>query len=92
MEFITKLPRKAKGFDAIWDIVDRLTKSSHFLAIQESSSVERLANIYVRAIVSHHVVPVSIVSDHDERFIYRFWQKFYEELGMRLLFSTTYHP
>ena len=68
MDFITRLPRTAKGFDAIWVIVDRLTKSAHFLAIRESSSAEKLANVYVREIIARHGVPVSIVSDRDVRF------------------------
>ena len=92
MDFITKLPRTARGVDAIWVIVDRLTKSAHFLAISESSSAERLAELYVREVVSRHGVPMSIVSDRDVRFTSRFWKKFHEELGTRLHFSTAYHP
>ena len=72
MDFITKLPRTAKGFDAIWVVVDRLTKSAHFLAIRESSSAEKLADMYVREIVARHGVPVSIVSDHDVQFTSHF--------------------
>ena len=52
MDFMTKLPRTARGVDAIWVIVDRLTKSTHFLAISESSSTKRLVEIYVREVVS----------------------------------------
>ena len=92
MDFITKLPKTARGVDAIWVIVDRLTKSAHFLAISESSSAEKLAEIYVREVVSRHGVPISIVSDRDVRFTSRFWKKFHEELGTRLHFSTAYHP
>ena len=92
MDFITKLPRTARGVDAIWVIVDRLTKSAHFLAISESSSAEKLAEIYVREVVSRHGAPISIVSDRDVRFTSRFWKKFHEELGTKLHFSTAYHP
>ena len=92
MDFITNLPKTARGFDAIWVIVDRLTKSAHFLAIRESSSAEKLADMYVHKIVARHGVPVSIVSDRDVRFTSRFWQKFHEELGTRLHFSTVFHP
>ena len=91
MDFITKLPRTAKGFDSIWVIVDRLTKSAHFLAIRESSSAEKLADVYVHEIVARHGVPVSIFSDRDVRFTSHFWKKFHEELGTRLHFSTTFH-
>ena len=60
MDFITKLPRTAKGFDAIWVIVDRLTKSVHLLVIRESSSAEKLPEMYIREIVARHGVSVSI--------------------------------
>ena len=92
MDFITKLPRTNRGADTIWVIVDRLTKSAHFIAIKESSSAEKLAEIFVRQIVSLHGIPVSIISDRDTRFTSRFWQKFQEELGTRLHFSTAFHP
>lgn len=72
--------------------MDRLTKSAHFLAISESSYAERLAELYVREVVSRHGIPISIVSDRDVCFTSRFWKKFHEELGTRLHFSTAYHP
>ena len=68
MDFITKLPRTARGVDSIWVIVDRLTKSAHFIPIQESISAEKLADIYIREIVARHGVPVSVISDRDVRF------------------------
>ncbi|KAK1422205.1 hypothetical protein QVD17_25165 [Tagetes erecta] len=92
MDLITKLPRTVKGYDTIWVVVDRLTKSAHFLPIREAYSSERMAEVYIREIVSRHGVPVTIVSDRDTRFTSRFWRKFQEELGTRLLISTAYHP
>jgi hypothetical protein len=92
MDLITKLPKTPRGFDAIWVIVDRLTKSAHFLPIQESSSAEKLAEIFVREIVRLHGVPVSIVSDRDTRFTSRFWERFQVEMGTKLHFSTAFHP
>ncbi|KAJ9538155.1 hypothetical protein OSB04_030888, partial [Centaurea solstitialis] len=92
MDLITKLPKTPRGFDAIWVIVDRLTKSAHFLPIQESSSADKLADIFVREIVRLHGVPVSIVSDRDTRFTSRFWERFQKEMGTNLHFSTTFHP
>ncbi|GJV59083.1 putative nucleotidyltransferase, ribonuclease H [Tanacetum coccineum] len=65
MDFITKLPRSKSGHDTIWVIVDRLTKSAHFLAIREDYSTEKLAKIYVDEIVARHGVPVSIILDRD---------------------------
>ena len=92
MDFITKFPMTERGFDAIWVMLDRLNKSSHFLAVQESSFFENLVEVYIREIVARHGVPVSIVSDCDVRFTSCFLQKFHEELGTRLHFSTAYHP
>ncbi|GJY83187.1 putative reverse transcriptase domain-containing protein [Tanacetum coccineum] len=92
MDFITKLPRTRSGHDAIWVVVDRLTKLAHFLAIRKDYSTEKLARLYTDEIVTRHGVPVSIISDRDARFTSRLWQKFQKALGMRLNMSTAYHP
>ncbi|GJS27226.1 putative reverse transcriptase domain-containing protein [Tanacetum coccineum] len=68
MDFITKLPRTRNGHDAIWVVVDRLTKSAHFLAIHEDYSTGKLARLYTDEIVTCHGMPVSIISDRDARY------------------------
>ncbi|XP_071939145.1 uncharacterized protein [Coffea arabica] len=65
MDFVTGLPRSQKGFDAIWVIVDRLTKSAHFLPVSMSFSLEKLVKLYTEEILRLHGIPVSIVSDRD---------------------------
>ncbi|GKF99280.1 putative reverse transcriptase domain-containing protein [Tanacetum coccineum] len=92
MDFITKLPRTRSGHDAIWVMVDRLTKSAHFIAIREDFSTEKLAKVYLDKIVARHGFPVSIISDRDARFTLRLWQTFQKALGTRLDMSTAYHP
>ncbi|KAI3744715.1 hypothetical protein L1987_57806 [Smallanthus sonchifolius] len=92
MDFITKLPRTSSGHDSIWVIIDRLTKSAHFLPIREDYRVEKLARIYIDEIVSHHGIPLNIISDRDSRFTSRFWQSLQSALGTRLDLSTAYHP
>ncbi|XP_071921808.1 uncharacterized protein [Coffea arabica] len=92
MDFVTGLPKRQKGFDAIWVIVDRLTKSAHFLPVSMSFPLEKLVKLYTEEIMRLHGIPVSIVSDRDPRFISRFWQKFHESLGTKLKLSTAYHP
>ncbi|GJZ97939.1 putative reverse transcriptase domain-containing protein [Tanacetum coccineum] len=67
-DFIMKLPRMKSGHDTIWVIVDRLTKSAHFLATYEDYSMEKLARLYIDEIFARHGVPVSIISDRDGRF------------------------
>jgi transposase InsO family protein len=92
MYLLTKLPRTTQGYHAIWVVVDRLTKSTHFILIRESHSSEKMVDVYINEIVSRHEVPVSIVSDRDTRFTSRFWQCFQEQMGTKLLLSTAYHP
>ncbi|KAJ9542437.1 hypothetical protein OSB04_028943 [Centaurea solstitialis] len=92
MDFVTKLPKTKKGHDTIWVIVDRLTKSAHFLPIKETYSIDKLAQLYVGEIVMRHGVPISIISDRDSRFTSRFWQSLQAALGTRVDLSTAYHP
>ncbi|GJW57612.1 putative reverse transcriptase domain-containing protein [Tanacetum coccineum] len=92
MDFVTKLPRTSSGYDTIWVIVDRLTKSAHFLPMREDYKMDRLARLYLNEIVARHGVPISIISDRDSRFTSRFWQSMQEALGTRLDMSTAYHP
>nr|GEV61055.1 retrotransposon protein, putative, Ty3-gypsy subclass [Tanacetum cinerariifolium] len=92
MDFITKLPRTAVGFDTIWVIVDCLIESAHFLPMKESDSTKRLARLYLREIVSRHGVPLLIISDHDSYFTLRFWQSLQKALGTQLDLRTACHP
>ncbi|GJR25238.1 putative reverse transcriptase domain-containing protein [Tanacetum coccineum] len=92
MDFITRLPRTSSGHDAIWVIVDRLTKSAHFLAVREDYQMERFARLYISKIIARHGVPMSIISDHDSRFTSRFWQSLQKALGTQLDMNTAYHP
>ncbi|GJS22882.1 putative nucleotidyltransferase, ribonuclease H [Tanacetum coccineum] len=92
MDFVTKLSRTSSGHDTIWVIVDRLTKSAHFLSMRKDYKMERLARLYLNEIVARHGVPISIISDRDSRFTSRFWQSMQEALGTRLDMSTAYHP
>ncbi|GJY31178.1 putative reverse transcriptase domain-containing protein [Tanacetum coccineum] len=92
MDFVTKLPRTSSGHDTIWVIVDRLTKSTHFLPMREDYKMDRLARLYLNEIVARHGVPISIISDRDSRFMSRFWQSMQEALKTRLDMSTAYLP
>ncbi|GAB2279902.1 hypothetical protein Dimus_039391 [Dionaea muscipula] len=92
MDFVTGLPTTRNGHDAVWVIVDRLTKSAHFLPVKVTFSLERLARLYIREIIRLHGAPVTIVSDRDPRFVSKFWGALHREFGTRLSFSTAYHP
>ncbi|GJR41483.1 putative reverse transcriptase domain-containing protein [Tanacetum coccineum] len=92
MDFVTKLPKTSSGQDTIWVIVDRLTKSAHFLPMKETDSMEKLTRQYLKEVVSRHGVPVSIISDRDSKFTSHFWKSLNEALGTQLDMSTAYHP
>ncbi|GAB2265743.1 hypothetical protein Dimus_037846 [Dionaea muscipula] len=92
MDFVLGLPLTRRGHDGVWVIVDRLTKSAHFLAIRMTFSLDRLARLYLAKIIRLHVAPVSIVSDRDSRFVSKFWGALHKAFGTRLSFSTAYHP
>ncbi|GJX78541.1 putative reverse transcriptase domain-containing protein [Tanacetum coccineum] len=92
IDFITKLPRTPFGYDSIWVIVDRLTKSAHFIPMNEKYKMERLTRLYLKEIVCRHGVPVSIILDRDPRFASRFWRSLQKSLGTNLDMSIAYHP
>ncbi len=92
MDFITGLPKTKGGYDAIWVIVDRLTKVAHFLPIKQTHDGNKLAELYLTRIVILHGVPKRIVSDRGTQFTSRFWRSFHEAMGTRLGFSSAYYP
>ncbi|GJW67296.1 putative reverse transcriptase domain-containing protein [Tanacetum coccineum] len=92
MDFITKLPKSSQGFDTIWVIVDRLTKSANFLPIRENDPLDKLARLYLNWIVARHGIPASIICDRDGRFTSNFWKSFQKALGTDISMSTAYHP
>nr|GEV54061.1 putative reverse transcriptase domain-containing protein [Tanacetum cinerariifolium] len=80
------------GYDSIWVIVNRLTKSARFLPKKKTDSIEKLAELYLKEIVCRHGVPVLVISDRDNLFTSRFWVSLQKALGTQLDLSTTYHP
>nr|GFD01919.1 retrotransposable element Tf2 [Tanacetum cinerariifolium] len=91
MDFVTGLPRTQRRHDAIWVVVDRLTKSAHFLPIRKDYSVSKLAETFQQEIIRLHGTPSAIVSDRDPRFASRFWKGLQKAWGTRLKFSTAFH-
>jgi hypothetical protein len=92
MDFLVGLPRTQAGHNAIWVIMDRLTKAAHFIPIRVKYSSEKLTELYIQEIVRLYRVPESIVSDRDPRFTSSIWNSLQEAMGIKLQFSTTYHP
>ena len=92
MDFVVGLPLIGRKHDSVWVVVDRLTKSSHFLPVRTDYSLDKLVELYIKEIVRFHGIPIFIISYRDPRFTSRFWGKFQETLGTQLNFSTTFHP
>ncbi|GJV50570.1 putative reverse transcriptase domain-containing protein [Tanacetum coccineum] len=98
MDFVTKLPNTATGQDTIWVIVDRLTKSTHFLPMREDDMLEKLTRQYLKEVVLKHRVPVSIISNHDGKFTSHFWKSLNKALGwdrhlplVEFSYNNSYH-
>ncbi|GJT22601.1 putative reverse transcriptase domain-containing protein [Tanacetum coccineum] len=92
MDFVSGLPRTPSGYDTIWVIVDRLTKSAHFLPTKKNDTMEKLTQLYLKEIVCRHGVPILIISDRDGYFTSRFWKSLQKSLGTSLDLSTAFHP
>ena len=92
MGFVTHLPYTSRKHDAVWVIADRLTKSTHFLAVRMTFTLEEFCKLYIREIVRLHGVLVSIVSDRDTRFMAQFWKSIQKAMGTQLSMSTSFHP
>ena len=92
MDFIVGLPKTAKGCDSIWVVVDRFTKSAHFIPVKTGYKSHQYAELYIARIVSLHGIPKTIISDRGSQFIARFWEQLHAALGTQLIRSSAYHP
>ena len=92
MDFVYGFPRTAQGHNVVWVIVDRLTKSAHFLGMKTMDTNETLSQLYICEIVRLHGVPLSIMSDRDSWFVARFWQSLQQAMRTELRFNTAFHP
>ena len=92
MDFVTHLPRTLRRHDAVWVIVDHLTKLEPFLVVRMTFTLEEFSKLYIREIVRLHEVRMSIVSHKDLRFMAHFWKSFQKAMETQLTISTTFHP
>jgi hypothetical protein len=77
---------------SIWVIVDRLTKSAHFIPVNTNYNVQKYTEIYVARVLCLHGVPKMIISNRGSQFIARFWEPLHASLGTHLIHSSAYHP
>ncbi|GKE71294.1 putative reverse transcriptase domain-containing protein, partial [Tanacetum coccineum] len=92
MDFIMKLPKLSQGYDTIWVIVDRLTKSAIFVPMRQTDLMERLARMYLKEVVTRHGIHVSNICDRDPTFASNFWRSLQKPLDTSLDMSTAYYP
>jgi hypothetical protein len=92
MDFIVGLPHKSRGYNSIWVIVDRLTKSAHFIPISTMYRVRQYAKLYLFHIVPYHGIPKIIISNRWSIFVAWFWEQLHDCLGTHLIRSSAYHP
>jgi hypothetical protein len=92
MDFIVALSLTARKFNSIWVIVDRLTKSAHFIPVNTNYNVQKYAEIYVARVLCLHRVSKTIISDRELQFVARFWEHLHASLGTHLIHSSAYHP
>ncbi|WVZ70295.1 hypothetical protein U9M48_018972, partial [Paspalum notatum var. saurae] len=92
MDFIVGLPHTQKRYDSIWVVIDRLTKSAHFIPVKTTYRAKQYAELYISRIVSLHGVPWTITSDGGSLFVSRFWEQLQAALGTNLVHSSAYHP
>jgi hypothetical protein len=81
-----------RKFDSIWVIIDRLTRSAHFIAVNIKFRAEKYAEIYIAHVLCLHGVPKMIISDRVSQFVTRFWEQLHASLETHLIHSLAYHP
>jgi hypothetical protein len=91
MDFIVGLPLTGRKFNSIWVIIDRLTKSAHFILVHTFYRAEKYAELYISRILCMHGVPTTIF-DRGPQFIARFWEQLNDSLGTHLIHGSAYHP
>ena len=92
MDFVVGLPLTSHRHNAILVIVDKLTKSAHFIPVRDTYDVTDVAHVFISEVICLHGIPKKIISDRDSRFTSRFWTSLQSALGTQLNLSTTYHP
>eukprot|EP00253_Pinus_taeda_P010289 PITA_10289 len=92
MDFVTSLPKSKRSNDSIMVVVDKLSKSAHFILVQSTYKVVQIAQIFMQNIFRLHGLPKTIIYDRDVKFTSSFWRTLFEGLGTQLNFSTAYHP
>lgn len=92
MNFVVRLSKFKRGYNALWVIVNYLAKLAYFIAVNDNTSINQPSQLYIKKIVKLHRVPRTIVSDQDIKFVSIVWKCLNRSFGSNLAFNTTYHP
>ena len=92
MNFVVSFPRTQRKKDSIWVVIDRLTKSAHFIPVKSTYSGEDYARIFIDEIVCRHGISLSIILDRGSQFTSMFWRLFKKLMGIKVKLSTALLP
>jgi hypothetical protein len=92
MDFIVGLPRTSHGYNLIWVIMDRLTKSAHFIPVSTTYRVIQYTELYTSHIVGYHDILKTVITDRGSVFVAHFWEQLHERLGTHLIRNSAYYP
>jgi hypothetical protein len=92
MDLIVHLPKTKSGYDAIFTVVDRMSKMCHFVPTTTNVDAPSLARLFFDHIFRLHGMPAVIVTDRDSKFMSNFWTSLFTIMGTTLKMSTAYHP
>jgi hypothetical protein len=92
LDFITGFPKTQKQNDSIMVVIDKLSKSAHFIPVKSTFKAINIIEIFMKEIFRLHGVPKMVISDRDVKFTSTFWKELFAGINTNLNFSTSYHP